>query len=445
MNIKRLALMATLVAWTAPVFAEEAPLDSPRLQRLAAELKAGSTAALAEFWAEVNGNAPLVEPIAGDDTRSWVTFLYRGDDKTRGVALKGGMPAAATFNPLARLPGTDVWHQTQRLPSDSRFTYLFVLDPPNHEIRSQAEAKQVFARIRFDPLNPRTFQKRPLVELPGAPPQPFLVKRPGVAAGLVKEHEQASAILKQRRKVTVYTPPGYDAKGEPLPVIVLFDGQAYLGDIPAPTILDNLIADKKLLPVVAVLVHQQDRMRELLCAEDFADFMATELMPWLRVNFHVASDPAKTVVGGLSAGGLMAVYCGLRHPKVFGNVLSQSGSFWYVPGAEKMLDRQPPPYAETGWLTRKLVEAPKQPLKFYLEVGRFEASGFAGQLAESRRLRDVLQAKGYDVVYSEYHGGHDAVNWRLVRRRCDGAGEVGGRREAGAMLSRALAMTVKLR
>ena len=73
---------------------------------------------------------------------------------------------------------------------------------------------------------------------------------------------------------------------------------------------------------------------------------------------------------------------------------------------------RPPPYADSGWLTRKFVEAPKQPLKFYLEVGRFEASGFASQLAESRRLRDVLQAKGYDVVYSEYHGGHDAVNWR---------------------------------
>jgi enterochelin esterase-like enzyme len=412
MRIHCLALIVMLAASTPRIAAQDAaPLDSPRLIRLAAALKADSTKALADFWTEVEGKAPLVEPSADDKNHCWVTFLYRGNDKTRGVALKGGRPTAAEFNRLSRLPGTDVWFQTQRLPSDARFTYFFVLDPPEHEIRSQAEAKQVFARIRFDPLNPRTFQKRPLVELPDAPPQPFLQRRPGVAAGLVKDHELPSAILKHKRKVTVYTPPGYDGKGERLPVIVLFDGQAYLGDIPAPTILDNLIADRKLPPVVAVLVHQKDRMRELLCAEDFANFAATELMPWLRASFHCTEDPAKTVVGGFSAGGLMAAHCGLRHPHVFGNVLSQSGAFWYVPGAEKMT-AQAPPYAETGWLTREFIEAPKQPLKFYLEVGRFEASGFAGQLAETRRLRDVLQAKGYPVIYSEYHGGHDAVNWR---------------------------------
>ena len=416
MNLHRFALLLMLAALMSDAAAQDAvPLDSPRLARLAAAAKVDSAKplakALADFWMEIDGKAPLVEPIAGDAEHRWVTFVYRGDDKTRGVALKGGLPSPAEFNRLTRVPGTDVWFQTQRLPRDARFTYMFVLDPPDHEIRSLAEAKLVFARIRPDPLNPRTFQKRALVELPDAPPQPWIRRRPDVAVGVLKECEVPSAILKQERKISVYMPAGYDPAGPRLPLVLLFDGQAYQGDIPAATILDNLIADKKLPPVVAALVQPKDRMRELLCSDDFADFMAKELMPWVRANFRVTDDPARTVIGGFSAGGLMAAYCGLRHPDVFGNVLSQSGSFWYVPGAEVMTSR-PQPYAETAWLTRKFIDAPKQPLKFHIEVGRFEASGFASQLGETRRLRDVLQAKGYAVIYSEYHGGHDAVNWR---------------------------------
>jgi enterochelin esterase-like enzyme len=346
-----------------------------------------------------------------DKDHAWVTFLYRGDNKTRGVALKGGMPAAAEFNHLRRLPGTHLWFQTQRLPKDARFTYFFILDPPLFELRDRNEAKQVFARLRLDPLNPRRVGGRPLVELPDAPPQPFLEAPADLPRGRRQEHTLASAILKQKRSFTVVTPPGYDPQGELCTVLILFDGRGYETDIPAPIILDHLLALKKIPSTLAVLVHQQDRLRELMCSESFADFVAKELTPWIRSHYRVKDDPAHTIIGGLSAGGLMAAYCGLRHPDVFGNVLAQSGSFWYVPGAMDMTGR-PRPYAESGWLTRRFVEAPLRPVRFYLEVGRFEASASANQVTEARRLRDVLQAKGYRVIYSEYSGGHDPVNWR---------------------------------
>jgi enterochelin esterase-like enzyme len=232
-----------------------------------------------------------------------------------------------------------------------------------------------------------------------------------MAQGKLHEHNLASAILKEKRSFAVYTPPGYDPGGVPCDLLILFDGPAYKSEIPAPIIVDNLLAEKRIRPLVMVLVNHRDRLKELACSELFAAFVADELVPWVRTNYHVSAQPADTIVGGFSVGGLMAAYCGLRHANVFGNVLSQSGSFWFFPGA---LSSKGPPtaYEETGWLTDKFVAAPTQPVRFYLEVGRFEASFAASQLSENRRFRDVLKAKGYDVTYAEFNGGHDVLSWR---------------------------------
>ena len=48
------------------------------------------------------------------------------------------------------------------------------------------------------------------------------------------------------------------------------------------------------------------------------------------------------------------------------------------------------------------------PIRFYLETGRFE---FQAQVFDHHRIRDVLEAKGYRVIYREYNGGHDYLNW----------------------------------
>jgi enterochelin esterase-like enzyme len=50
------------------------------------------------------------------------------------------------------------------------------------------------------------------------------------------------------------------------------------------------------------------------------------------------------------------------------------------------------------------------PIRFYLEVGRFDQNGFS--LGTNRQLRDVLQLKGYPVTYRELNSGHDYIWWR---------------------------------
>jgi enterochelin esterase-like enzyme len=105
----------------------------------------------------------------------------------------------------------------------------------------------------------------------------------------------------------------------------------------------------------------------------------------------------------------MASYCGLNHSDVFGNVLSQSGSYQWYPG---LLDQSPPTTGEPSELVRQFALSPHLPVRFYLEAGRFEDSFGASLLSENRHFRDVLRAKGYDVHYSEFSGGHDFMTWR---------------------------------
>jgi enterochelin esterase-like enzyme len=407
--------------------AEELPeppdvIDSPRLAALAKELKNGNRAAIEKFWDEMKDKAPLVEPTAPSAHTSWVTFLWRGDDRTRRVRLAGGLPTAEDSKWLTRLADTDLWYRTERMPSDSRFVYSFQINFPEKKLKDGdlASLLKVMEKCptRLDPLNPRdvTLQASmltSLAELPEAPPQPWLAPLPDVAKGALKEQKLKSESLKGERSFTVYTPANYDPKGVECGLLVIFDGGFYQDQdmIPGPTILDNLIAKKKIPPLVAIFVKHPPiaRNKDLACSKQFAEFLVKDLVPWVRANYRVSSDPARTIVGGLSLGGLMASYCGLNHSDFFGNVLSQSGSYQWYPG---MLDNPPAANGEPGELTRLFASAPRLPVQFYLEAGRFEDSFPESLLAENRHLRDVLRAKGYTVHYSEYSGGHDYVTWR---------------------------------
>ncbi|HEU0012790.1 MAG TPA: alpha/beta hydrolase-fold protein [Longimicrobium sp.] len=379
-----------------------AVVQSPRLRALLQRVAAGGAAAVDSFWSDAGG--PLVEEIPGDAAHRLVTFLWRGRPGTRTVALLGSFPDRA-FRTLLPLPGTDVWYNTQRLPADSRLNYEFDLWDSERFAAEEGEREVWYVRAEPDPRNPPS-----VLALPHAPPQPYVAARPGVPRGTLARDSLASAVLGQTRAYAVYTPPGHDPAKGPYPLLVLFDGQMYGGSpasapIPTATILDNLVAEGRIPPVVAVLVHARDRAGELNGSEAFTRFVADELLPAVRRRTGATADPARTVIGGASLGGLAAAFAGLTRPEVFGNVLSQSGAFWIPPGwpagPRRIVD-------ETGWFITRVMEAPRVPVRFSLEAGWFEAY----LLPANRHLRDVLRLKGYEVDYREFHGGHHAQNWR---------------------------------
>jgi len=148
------------------------------------------------------------------------------------------------------------------------------------------------------------------------------------------------------------------------------------------------------------------RTVELTCNPAFAQFLAEELVPYIRDRYRVTHDSHHTLIGGSSFGGIASSFAALRYPGIFGNVLSQSGSYWWKPATDTQFE----------WLTKQYSEAPHANIHFYTEVGLMENSKFPDgrptQLAANRRFRDVLRAGGYPVDYSEFNGDHSMLNWQ---------------------------------
>jgi enterochelin esterase-like enzyme len=389
---------------------------SPRIAQLRRALEAGTPNAVEAFWEEVRQKGgPLVEPLAGSTQFMLVTFLWKPAFETHSVALVW-YPIRREAAQFVRLGSSDVWYKTVRVRKDARIVYRIAPNTP-----PGVAAEQFGASAKADPLNSGHWGTASLLELPGAPAQPWTEKRDGVPAGQLTKHTLKSEILKNERSITVYTPPGYSRSNKPYPAAVVFDEAAYLRrdlGVSAPAILDNLLSEKRIPPMVAVFIgnpNQETRTRELPGNPAFVDFVAKELMPWARGQYHITSDPLQTVVAGSSFGGIASVNAGLRHPEVFGNILCQSGSFWWSPWSDPANPANRDELAEPTYYAQEFLKRPKLPLRFYMDAGSFENDmfGTGGNILElSRYTRDVLRAKGYEVTYQEFAGGHDYRAWR---------------------------------
>ncbi|WP_342324118.1 alpha/beta hydrolase-fold protein [Kosakonia sp. BYX6] len=374
---------------------------SPRLQQLASEIAAGGTTDA--FWQEIKQTGtPLVEPV--DSSHKRVTFLWRG---ARGNVFILGSPAG-DHDPLFRLAHSDVWFRSYVVPADTRMQYKLAPDVPNVDGSPRDQRRAILVTAQADPLNPHTlaqgmndrWNRASLLDL--KPSRYFSTQAMAepVRHGVLSRQPFYSERLGNSREIIIYRPR---ASQPARWTLILFDGQTWQDEYHAANVLDGLIARHALPPINIVFIDSLDHRRrgkELPPNANFADFMGQELIPWLRKR-GMALTRNKTVLAGASYGGLASSWVALRYPRLFGNVLSLSGSYWWAPKGEA-----------PGWLTRQYQQSPRYPLRFWLQAGRFEAQGQDGGIFKnSIEFEQVLREKGYAASFHPWSSGHDYAAW----------------------------------
>ncbi|MCW3052092.1 MAG: enterochelin esterase-like enzyme [Chthonomonadales bacterium] len=379
--------------------------DAP-IAELAKLVRRHGVGAFEEFSAAHKGKFPII--TARKDGLVDVTFVYKAKSQVLSVTVLG--PSfGPNANRMQRLPTTDVWYLTLPAPADAQFRYAFLLEsmPPDTPGLDPLLRHSVL-EMEGDPLNPPPDARRSLVKLPGAPPETYSTRRTSVPKGKLETGTITSRILKEARTFTVYTPAGWNGQ-PPANLLLVFDGEAYGSAaqpiIPTPIVLDNLLADHKIGPTVAIMVNNMGRRnRDLTCSKPFATFLAEELVPWVKQHYTISADPSRTGVAGSSLGGLCSAYVALQYPRVVGSVLSQSGSYWFYPDYETAVF---PARLEQS-LIQSYFDSPRLPIQLYMEVGTLEGDAM---VQTNRRLRDILRLKGYSVTYREYSDAHDYQTW----------------------------------
>lgn len=393
-------------------------ITSPRIAELRAQLASQSEAARAStleaFWQKTKkSGTPLIEPVAGDENSMLVTFLWRdaGKSSMSNVAVINQFTDSASVDRLAKLEHSDVWYRTYKQNAAGRFTYslVFPAGAMPHPNARRRNLDGVVMEFIADPLARANYgEHASFAEGPKAMPEPWRDERSGIPRGRVEEFRATSTDLGNTRDIAVYLPPGYKAGGA-YPFVVSSDKEVDVEE-KLPQMMDNMIADGAIPPMVAIMVSHIDgahRNAELPHNPKYTRFIAKELVPLVREKYGISRDPKQAVIRGCSLGGIGSTSVGMAYPEVFGNVLSQSGSYWWTPTVDRG-DRERF-YRELGWLPSQFATGKKLPLKFYLELGSEEGAGLT---QANRQFRDILLARGYDVTYQEHIGMHCNIGAR---------------------------------
>lgn len=310
-------------------------------------------------------NAPVIE-------NGKAIFFYRGDAKN--VMLAGDF---SSWNPRVILQkiGDNLFAYQMDLPNAARAEYKLVVDGnwiadplnPNKLDNGVGGENSFFSMHDYKPTN---WDKGEDVFLDNI--------------------DFRSEVYNGVRLIQVYAPK--DCNGKPCPVLYLQDGGDYVKRAGAVQTEQNLVAAGKIKPFIMVFLNPKDRAKEYWASDDYAKFLAEEVVPAIDAKYNTIKSRDGRAILGASLGGITSFYVGVKYPEVFSRIGGQSSSFWIddervVKDLEKL-------------------DAAKTKFRFYIDDGTFEGVG------DSRRVNVMLRGKGYPVVYREGETGHNWTSWR---------------------------------
>ncbi len=380
---------------------------SPRLSGILSLNEEFRQFELDKLWAEFDSvSGPLIEEDTLDHEMVFVSLLYRDSLMNQQIEFQvSGIYADRSLGDrvLRQLGKTDLWYRSYKMPKDMCFAYRFItsdsLDNKAYCIDSHNNRK-----IPHGELKSYSYS---ILDL-SCQEEKYNQNNSEINHGELREFQVESKHISSTKNIHVYLPPDYDSlRSKPYPVIYLFDGFIYRNRVETPNILDNLIAESKTEPMIAVFIssRRKERKIELALYQPFTDFMVNELIPFIEKDYHISTNPTDRILGGISYGGLTATNIAFQHPELFGKVLAQSASYWR--SNEVLEDYSVPDYRH-DYLIEQFIQSPKKDLKLYLDWGLQEN----WVLGSNRRMVKVLDQKDYEFKYHEFNGWHDWANSR---------------------------------
>lgn len=337
-------------------------------------------------------------PIIESDTL--IHFVYYG---TAGVVeVNGNLQRWNDPDSLFRIPCGEktFFYRTYAVPPDARLDYQLVVD----------------GTYQLDPLNlsttPSGYGLHSEIRMPKFIPSPFLVHRDTIPQGTLEEiplyhylRPPLSRYMLPARSLYVYLPPGYDTLRD-LPTVYINDGVEAINFAGVPTMLDNLIAQKRIDPLIAVFIPPVNRQTEYLMEwkDKFVAVVCTEIVPMIDRKYSTAPRPAMRAMMGISSGGHLALYAVMNRPDIFHCGGGQS------PTISPDLIRVTQEQADRGILTPAM--------KIYIDCGRYDIQRYHpvyGQidfLESSREYSEMLATLRVPHFFREVNDGHEWASWR---------------------------------
>lgn len=358
------------------------------------------------------GTAPVVSPEIHDNNT--VTFRFKAPKAVR-VQLTGDF-LPVQKNAKFEAPGIvdlkegqeGVWEYTTPEPlKPELYSYSFIVDglrmndPANvYLIRDVSTLTNVFIiggdRADFYKVNP-------------------------VPHGTVSRIWYDSPAFGLERRMTVYTPVGYETSGKRYPVLYLLHGmggdeEAWISLGRTAQILDNLIAQGKARPMIVVMPNgnasqeaapgESSRgmvpptMQLPKTMEGSYEQAFPEIVKFIDKNYRTIKSKSGRAIAGLSMGGFHSLHISKQYPDMFNYIGLFSAAI--MPNKEV----SSPIYENMEGKLK--VQFDKNPALYWIAIGKTDFLYKANE-----EYRKLLDEKGYKYTYYESDEGHIWKNWRI--------------------------------
>lgn len=347
----------------------------------------------------------IVSPEINPDNS--VTFRFRAPKAVK-VQVMGDFLKDAYFADMKE-GENGVWEYTTPVLESELYNYSFLVDGISEKDPNNAYVQRDIANI----MN--------YFIIPGGKADNYLAQ--DVPHGTVAKVWYHSDVMGKDRRMSVYTPAGYDEGTKKYPVLYLLHGmggdeEAWLCTGRAAQILDNLIAQGKAEPMIVVMpngnmLHQsapgesvEGMYKPYNCGsfDTSTEAQFKDVISYVDSHYRTIKKSSSRAIAGLSMGGFHSYTISLNYPKTFDYVGLFSAAIAIGQTPENALLKDA--YQDMDKKMDVLFQ--NNPKLYYIAIGKDDFL-----FKQNEELRSQLDAKGYKYEYIETPGGHIWRNWRI--------------------------------